>query len=189
MADMNISTLEDARTKCPAIWAQAPAEHVSAGYTFACANQAVVGDTLGSFRISHLRATIEEILDGIASLVSRVPEVYASLQAWQSLEVPSDVIAQYRHTALKLRYPTDNPDAPEVGMNFGRAQRREDVGFSLYNLYQRTQESLLRGGYDVTNPVTQETRRARPIRGVDANIKVNCGLWDLTSQTAALLAH
>lgn len=156
-------------------------------YTFACANKTVVGASLAHVRILHRDYTPQRLLDGVSDLLKRLPQAMASLDAWRGIQLSPDECANYLGDALQLRWPIAE-DPTRVVQAFGRARRAEDNGNSLYQVFQRAQESLVRGGVYVSKRRPEDgaqiVTRARPIGALDASIRINTGLWDLTEQTA-----
>ena len=60
-------------------------------------------------------------------------------------------------------------------------QRNEDAGESLLNVFNRTQEWILKGGFPVINS-KGATRKARAIPSIDDSGQLNTGMWDLAEQ-------
>lgn len=156
-------------------------------YTFACANQAVVGDTLAYIRILHRDYTRELLLDSVSDMMRRLPAVFDEVERWKGIQLASEQAREYNTAAMALRFNAN--DLTHQLRTFARTRRVEDQGLSLYAVYQKAQESLLRGGdrVDVVNPRTLrvENRRTRPVSAIAANVRLNTRLWDLTTQTAA----
>jgi hypothetical protein len=64
-------------------------------------------------------------------------------------------------------------------------QRTEDAQNSLWNVFNRTQEWLLKGGFPVTRvgPFFEaSTHKARPVNSIEDSSRLNTGLWDLAEQ-------
>jgi hypothetical protein len=157
-------------------------------YRFACANQTVVGSTLASLRILHRDYSPERLLDGLSALLLQLPQAMAALDTWRGITLSDDAERDYLDRAATLRWGDAEAQALP---DFGTARRYEDNVPTLYGAYQRAQESLVRGGGVVIRPDAEgrpQVRRARAIRGLDANLRINSGLWDLTAQTASAMA-
>ena len=96
----------------------------------------------------------------------------------------------YARGALAQRYPKQiAPIGPEQLLDI---RRNEDDGASLWTVFNRAQENLIRGGLpgQARRTVDGETvlgRRTttRPLAGVRTSVGLNRGLWELTAQAAA----
>lgn len=56
--------------------------------------------------------------------------------------------------------------------------RREDIGDTVWNIFNRIQENVKQGNAFITS-VTGKTRKMRPVRSLDTDIKYNQELWNL----------
>ncbi len=150
-------------------------------YRFACANQTVVGSTVGNVRILHRDYSRSVLLDAIAHLLDRLPAAMAALSSWQAFTPTQEAKAKYLEQAAALRW-----DAEEFSVRIGeRARRYEDRGETAYHLFQRAQEDLIRGRVTVVTKETRAIRRARAVGALDESTRINTGLWDLTSAMVA----
>lgn len=157
-------------------------------YRFACANATVVGSTIGHFRILHRDYSQARLLEAVGELMSKAPAAMEQLATWQRIGMTDNAEIGYLGTARALRWA--NPD--QTLRNFGRVRRMADAGQTLYSCFQRAQEDMIKGGVDVTTKrtdpasgyVTHDTRRARPVGSLSESLRINTGLWDLTTQWA-----
>jgi predicted ABC-type ATPase len=62
-------------------------------------------------------------------------------------------------------------------------RRKEDEGDSLWVVLNRVQESVLKGGYSITN-VKNKLRRAKSIKNIQQDIKLNQQVWELAETFA-----
>ena len=88
--------------------------------------------------------------------------------------------------ALRLRY--DDPHTAPVGPEkLLELRRYEDAGDNLWNVLNRLQENLCRGGLqDESRRRVNGKRfpRTRAITGLDRNVKLNKELWSLAQRVA-----
>ena len=91
----------------------------------------------------------------------------------------------FAETAITLRYDTEEKSAPVTAAQVLQPRRDGDGGNGLWEVFNRTQEALVRGGVDGT---AARGRRAktRGVTGIDENTKINRALWALAEGMKAL---
>jgi hypothetical protein len=154
-------------------------------YRFACANATVVGSTIGHFRILHRDYTQARLLECIGELMAQAPKALEQLTTWKRIGMSDSAEIGYLGTARALRW--SSPD--QSLRNFGKVRRSADNGDTLYDCFQRAQEDMIKGGVDVctkftdpaTGRITFSERRARAIGSLSESLRINTGLWDLTT--------
>jgi hypothetical protein len=62
-------------------------------------------------------------------------------------------------------------------------RRKQDEGDSLWVVLNRVQESVLKGGYSITN-AKNKIRRAKSIKNIQQDIKLNQQVWELAETFA-----
>ena len=68
-------------------------------------------------------------------------------------------------------------------------RRSEDAGSTLWEVTNRVQENLLRGGMRDTSRMNRAGKPFRPmrqIRGLGANVDINLGIWALAEYFRSL---
>jgi hypothetical protein len=68
------------------------------------------------------------------------------------------------------------------------AKRSSDAGNTLWQVFNRLQENVIRGGQHVTyrDKGKLHRRQARPVNGIDQDLKLNKNLWTLADAMAAI---
>jgi hypothetical protein len=145
----------------------------------ACANGLIIADgTIQGRVIRHSRTTTEQAI---------LAAIYLRDESWRSLEKVEQFSARqldyseqvgFAARAIEIRY-----GAEEVGArpsDILRARRTEDRGDDLWHVFNRVQENIVKGGYEVVRPklgwqIGQQ--RAKEIKAIDGLISVNTKLW------------
>ncbi|MFP4683978.1 MAG: DUF932 domain-containing protein [Ectothiorhodospira sp.] len=145
-----------------------------------------VGET-GGIRVRHGKNVVNEILEGSVALVDHVPTIQTAMEAFQSLSVDHDEAELFATAALELRYGDDwQRKAPIKPENLLEARRREDErDQSLWGVFNKTQENLLKGGIRGYTRSGRRTR-TRAIHSVTEDVRLNRALWRLTERFAEL---
>jgi hypothetical protein len=159
-------------------------------FRLACANGLVVQTaSAGSVRLIHSGLALDNVFLAARSLVDRAPEVAAQIEAWSRLHLPAEVTENMAHRMGRARWGERFVAAPDLL----QARRSEDTSTDLWTLFNRAQESILRGGVEVTlrkptedgQPEATSVRRATAIRGAVKQMRLNQELFSIASEFAA----
>ena len=154
-------------------------------YVYACLNGLMTAqDGMGAFSQYHSGNAMKNVLEGVYEIVERVPMVVNRVQEFKALPTSDDVEEEFAIEAMKLKWKDQVPVLPRL---LTSPRRFEDSSRTLWKLYNRVQENLMKGGLPYTTR-TGGTVRSRGTRSVAASVKLNWGLWRLTEDTAAKLA-
>lgn len=148
----------------------------------ACDNGLISG-TLGefSYSLTHVGDIKEQALKIADSIMERVPQLSEIVRKWDARNLTPAEQKHFAQQAVKLRF----------GGAFGAeipslltVRRTEDVGDSLWQIFNRAQESLTKGG--VRAVYTKEARRTRrlirPLSAPSRVLQFNRALWDLAEE-------
>lgn len=168
---------------------------MSAGiYRAACANRLVVGADMFNVRIAHRGANLQaRAVAAMEQIVARLPELDDTVRRWQGIQMERDRRIEFAQRAAALRWDL-GVDLSVNTDDLLKIRRSEDIAPDLWTVFNRVQESVVRGGVRVTKRVNQEpiwsigprftteTRRARPVNQIEANLTLNSRLWNLAAE-------
>jgi hypothetical protein len=159
----------------------ASAVHLSIGLMrVICSNGMMVsGPTWASKRLLHVPGAAQEALVAARSLTQDLPRVAATITAMEERLLTEEELVQFAATANQLRKPL--PD-PGVLLMY---RRLADAGNSLWNVLNRVQENIMRGGYDGAAGPKGRVSKVKEITSMGAGNAINMELWE---QAQALLA-
>jgi len=151
-------------------------------FRFICSNGMMVADSLiPSIHVRHTGQEIGQIITASFQILEQLPKLADRVARFRSIGLSADIQRQFAERALSLRY--DRPElAPINATQLLEARRNEDAGPTLWEVTNRVQENLLRGGMRDTSRVSRAGkpfRPMRPIRGLAANVGINLGIWGL----------
>jgi hypothetical protein len=163
---------------------------MAGAYRTACLNGLVVAQsTIEDIRIPHKGDVAGLVLDGCITLMDKLPEVSETIREMASLRLTDAESTAFARAALVARYD-DLQDSPITPAQVLTVRRTADVENSVWNVFNRAQENIIRGGvpYVQRNERGQRiaTRRTREIKGVDQNTSVNRALWALAEEMKAI---
>jgi hypothetical protein len=154
-------------------------------FRMVCSNGLIVGQTFGGVSIRHVGDVWTKIDKGLDDIRDRLPLIGESIERFQSVKLTESQVFEYTREAVKLIVPENS-----VNVNLSsalRVRRSEDSQSDLWTVFNRLQESALRGGVkyqtetkDVNGLVTIKNNTSRTIKSIDRQVEVNKGLWDLT---------
>ena len=150
-----------------------------------CANGMVTSaGGLGAMRVRHGRHVVESILEHTIQLAGQLPRIADRVEAFRSTPITRVEEQDFAEQALALRYGEQwrqfSPVEPGAVLE---ARRREDAEGTIWSVFSRVQENLLKGGLRGRSRRGRRTR-TRAIRSVHEDVRLNRGLWNLTEQLA-----
>lgn len=168
-------------------------------FRLVCSNGMVVSESLAeSINIRHTGRIVDQVLNGTDSLIQAAPKLTVTMNQWRQILLNTDEARVFAEQAITLRYEQNSPVTVDQVLE---SRRPEDSQNSLWHVFNRVQESLIRGGLRYRRPVLNEageqmrnyygrliTRRqqTRPVNGIDQNTNLNKALWALAEGMAKL---
>jgi hypothetical protein len=133
--------------------------------------------------IRHSRHTTEEVVQTANAFRENASLISDHVGKFKATTLSDAAAYEFAKHALKLRFP----DYPTSGnfialQDILAVQRHGDEGNSLWKVFNRSQESLLKGGFQVHRKSDWSARRARAIKAIDESSRLNTGLWSLAEQ-------
>jgi hypothetical protein len=139
-----------------------------------CSNGLVCGESFGEVRVPHKGDVVERVIEGAYEVLDVFERVEEKRDAMQSLLLPPP--AQKALADAALRYRFGESHQPVTSTQILTPRRKEDGSHDLWTVYQRVQESLIKGGLTGKN-AQGKYRRTRAVTGIDGDIKLNRALW------------
>lgn len=148
-----------------------------------CTNGLMVGTTFGHVRVAHVGDVVRKVRDGAANVVEMFRPMLEQKTAMQSRRLAAAEVAEFVNRAALLRFDSldEMPFRPE---RLVTARRADDAETTLWNVFNRVQENMIRGGIrGFTHASNGRVRRTsmREVRAIDANMQINRGLWDIAA--------
>lgn len=163
--------------------------HLSAGlFRLICSNGlAVETSAFTSVRVLHNDPAIHgHIIDG-TNLIREITEktVLPNVARMAKLELTADQVTEFAKAVTVLRYGEVNDAEAALLLE---ARRTEDDGRKMWQVLNRIQENVVRGGY-ATQDAAGRNVQARGIKSITRDLDFNVNLWNLGSRiTDELLA-
>lgn len=155
-------------------------------FRLVCSNGMIVGKTFGSYAVRHVGDIGPSIDAALIDVATRLPQVSEKIGQFAALQLTEGQRRDFANEAVKLILPEN---CQTVNLDSALEIRRNgDKGQDLWTVYNRVQESLIRGGVEYTSITTNDEDKtfnirnntSRAIKSIDRQVEVNQGLWDLT---------
>jgi len=163
-------------------------------FRLVCLNGLIVASsTINSIRAVHAgRASlIDGVIEQSNSLIKQAPHAFEQVKRWQGITLTPDQQLDFADQAKSASGSTLDLDLRYMlgARRMADAQSTNDGarGRSLWTTFNVVQENMKKGGI-IGLSQTGRRMRSRAIKAVDADIRLNTKLWQLTEQTASQLA-
>lgn len=155
-------------------------------FRFVCCNGLVVGNNIDEIRVRHSGNVVDQVIEGAYRVVEEFDRVEASAERMKAITLSGGEQQAFARAALVAKFgETETGTFPIVEAQVLRPQRTDDAGNDLWRVFNRTQESLVRGG--VRGRATTGRRiRTRAVNGISENVGLNRALWTLAEEMAKL---
>ena len=154
----------------------------AAMYRLVCGNGLMVSDTtFEHVSVRHSGGEADEIIAASFKLLANIPQLTENVESFRARQLNDTEAQAFAEAAIMLRWEAVQ-NAPVSAAKVLESRRYEDQGNSLWQVYNRVQENLLRGGQkDYSRRRDNGTRhpRTRPVTGLSEDIRLNKSLWHL----------
>ncbi len=150
-------------------------------FRFVCCNGMVCGDVSHDIRIPHKGQIQDDVINGACRIIQDFERVDGVIDAMRHTVLDAHEQYELSRSMLALRYGTNEQGglkAPVAADAPLTRQRLEDLGSDLWTTFNVLQENLVRGGLPGRSSNNRRVT-TRPIVGIDSNLALNRGLWEL----------
>lgn len=167
-----------------------------------CSNGLVIADTtFEQFKVPHMGYSFDVARDYMKLVTNRTPDILRQINKFSKTRVDENGQLQYATEALLARYAMDYTDRFDRTVDWKQlkkdfdphellvVQRPEDEGDSLWKVYNRVQENLIKGNYSHWGKDSEgkdKTRGARELTNIRNSLIANKELWSLTKRYAGM---
>ena len=164
---------------------------LSAGiFRLVCSNGLVIKtEDYGSARLVHKGYSFEAVQKLVKEFEETVSEVLNKITEMKKVELTKEQQIEFAKKATLLRFTAKSYNEDNIADvvsidDLLHAERPEDKGNGLYEVFNRVQESLINGKYmyassGKVNAEGTKIRKGRPIKNFKQNIEVNKKLSEL----------
>lgn len=152
-------------------------------FRLVCSNGLVTAHKqFASISIRHKGFAKEKVFMAVNEITKQIPSVLNYVERMRTVNLSYEQQLEFARKASFLRW--NNKHTPINAVELLHIRRPEDDGNSLWNVYNRVQENLIRGGMDGLS-ATNRTRRVRSVNALDLDHNINRGLWEMAEKLVA----
>lgn len=153
-------------------------------FRLVCENGLIIKDKdFGGFNMRHSGYSFEQLQETLNQAMTQLPEVVGKINTYNQIIMSKEAQRDFAQKAFALRSYQDRQLTESELEEFLAPRRKEDEGDSLWVVLNRVQESVLKGGYSITNK-KNKVRRAKSIKNIQQDIKLNQMVWELAETFA-----
>jgi len=146
-------------------------------FRLVCSNGLVIKTTdFGSMKERHIKHTQDEINAIIDQKVVDIEKAVVNINRWISRPMTSKEQFAFATEALALRLSGDRQPEQYELMGILEPKRKEDAPNDLWHIFNRVQENLTKGGFELNG------RTAREIKNPMADFNMNQDLWSIAQK-------
>ena len=153
-------------------------------FRLVCSNGMVIkSQDFGSMKVRHMGYDFETIQDSINDLMENIPGYLKQVDTMKETKLEENQLMEFAKKAALLRFENEKEETigERVDLeNLLTSTRKEDQGNYLWEVFNRVQEKIVGGKFEYVNG--DKTRKARPIKNFQQNVKVNQELWALAEE-------
>lgn len=150
-------------------------------FRFVCANGLIVGDDAMSYKHKHVGLTEEKLLESVDQITTSGEKIGTRISEFKAIDLRPEEKIAYGKSAIKLL--ANKPEEEELyePKDIIQSRRPEDDKGDLWNIYNRAQENIIKGGIKRKNRY-----KTRPVKSIHRDMRLNKALWTLTEEMAKL---
>jgi len=153
-------------------------------FRLVCENGLIIKDKdFGGFNMRHSGYSFDQLQETLNQAMVQLPEVVGKINTYNQIVMSKEAQKAFAQQAFALRSYQDRQLTEIELEEFLAPRRKEDEGDSLWVVLNRIQESVLKGGYSITNK-KNKLRRAKSIKNIQQDIKLNQQVWELAETFA-----
>lgn len=157
-------------------------------FRMVCSNGLIAGDTVRDYRITHKGYADDAVADAIKELMLAAPQIANSIESLNSVHLTNDQKMAYAKAAIELKYDDETKSYGAMPEDLVRPLRYQEAGNdSLWQTFNTVQERLVKGRHSFRN-ANGAIQKARAVKSIDENTRLNRALWTLADEMKRLAA-
>ena len=147
-------------------------------YRLVCSNGLVIPtEEFTNITVKHVGNMASEIQEVIQKMSGSFSTVYADINKMKTRKMTQKERSAFARAAAKLRSTTLTERISSNVEEVISTRRSEDEGDDLWKVYNRAQENLMHGNFEIKTK--KGSRKGTSIKSIDRGIKMNEDLWNL----------
>jgi hypothetical protein len=159
------------------------AYHLNAGlFRLVCLNGLTVSEgEIDKVSVRHSGDVTSKVIEGTFTVLNSAEIALAAPQDWAQIQLPREAQLALAHEAHRVRFADSdgNINTPVRAEQLLNVRRFDDRQNDLWQVWNRVQENVIKGGISAFNADTRRNTTTREIKGIDDDARINKALWDL----------
>lgn len=148
-------------------------------FRLVCSNGLMIKDKdFGSFHLRHKGYSFQELQGTLNGAIERLPDVVGRINLLSQKIMSKEEQFQFAQSAFQLRTTPERLLSEEDLTEMLAPRRKEDEGDSLWLVFNRIQEGVMRGGFQTVNSKGR-LRKVKGIRNIQKDLQINQSLWEM----------
>ncbi len=154
-------------------------------FRLVCENGLIVKDReMGSYSLRHMGYSFEELQTLVNTVVANLQGVVNKINTFTERIMTKEEQYSFAKKALAVRFGEERKASDAEIKDMLTVRRPEDKGDDLYRVFNRVQEAVIRGGFDMAATTKKGTKKVRRISNMLKDLDVNGELWVLAEEFA-----
>lgn len=169
---------------------------MSAGlFRLVCLNGMTVSEKeFQTVRVTHWGDVQGKVIEGSFTVLGESTKALEHAEAWSAISLAPPEQHAFAEAARVLRFGDSDGrvTSPITAEQLLRANRQADVGASLWAVFNRVQENVIKGGLSALDRNSNGRPRrvtSRAVNGIDQDQRLNRALWLLAETLAGHKTH
>ena len=147
-------------------------------YRMVCSNGLIIPtEEFTNITVKHIGNMSSQIQEVVEKMSSSFSKTYSDIEKMKSKKMTPMEIQGFANRASRLRKIKLSDDVNSSTREILSPRRIEDEGNDLWRIFNRVQENLMNGNFEVKTK--KGSRKGVSIRSIDKGIKMNEDLWNL----------
>lgn len=147
-------------------------------YRLVCSNGLIIPtEEFSNITVKHVGNIASQIQEVIQKMSGSFSTIYSDVNRMKSRKMTPREKSSFSRAAAKLRSTTLTERISSNVEEIISPKRGEDEGDDLWRIYNRAQENLMHGNFEIKTK--KGNRRGTSIKSIDRGIKINEDLWNL----------
>lgn len=149
-------------------------------FRMVCSNGLIVStkDVIEPIVVRHTNRVVEDVMANVHRIAADASKVTALIDGMLHTKLTERQQHAFARSAIELRDGNKVARGAVNPLDLLAARRAEDAKATVWHVYNRVQENMMKGGIASVTAAGRNTH-TRPVVSVSADVSINAGLWEL----------
>lgn len=161
-------------------------------YRQVCSNGLCIGDgMISSINIRHVGFDPSKVIEASYEIVKDIPNALAMVEGMKAIDMSTADMLSFANEALTTRFDA-SADIIIDPQQVLSTRRYDDKAPTLWNTFNKVQENIIKGGIEymtIDSEGKRHSRKARAVKSIGEDIRINQNLWALAETYMGQLKH